>query len=580
MSRSARWALLAVVVFAIVFVWLDLDKLYALRYGADTGGFTQSFVNLVQHGTTANQYEYQPHLSIHDSWTMIAALPFLALFPRAETMLIIQVLLVAGAGLLLYRFARDCGCTGVTAALLALAYLLSPMTQELAYDNVTENAYVPLLAFALAIALRRRALLTTVIAAQLLLGVKEDQAGFLLWIGAWAAIWYDRRLGLIVAALAIVNGVGYRLIDRAYGYAPNIPSYQFIPVHPLDAAVSLLSLLVPFAFAPLFVRWRVLLAVPFVVELAFNRPWASDLPLYAIGSHYVASLTALCAIGAAVVCVRMPAFARWAPGLALVFTIVSGTTVVHPGRYPYIVDASAYRVAEVLRDSGQSARLTRNDEGAYAVAGANVHVALSLDAATPGGAGWNHDGAAFRCYPWPLRSLPAVSLTAIAQAPNSCEARGSRAVLALRPPALHASMPSLQQFSSFGSGVRVANPNVVSPYVEIPDFPAAADSAGLHVFTIGRDYALASGVPLTMQARAALVRIGRSLPARDRARLRVVFPRDERGRYLAMFIARPSRRDRPIINMCAQGWTTGCVLFFDTVRRTVTPSSMPFPIDS
>jgi uncharacterized membrane protein len=435
MSRSARWALLAVLVFATLFVWLDLDKLYALRYGADTGGFTQSFVNLAQHGTTANLYEYRPHLSVHDSWMMIVAVPFLAVFPRAETMLVIQVLLVAGAGLLLYRFARDCGTTSATAALLTLAYLLSPMTQELAYDNITENAYVPLLGFALAIALRRRALLMTVIAAQLLLGVKEDQAGFLLWIGGWAAIWWDRRLGIIVAGLAVVNGVGYRLIDSAFGYAPNIPGYQLIPAHPLDATISLLCLVVPFAFAPLFVRWRVLLAVPFVVELAFNKTWGSDLPLYAIGSHYVAPLAALCAIGAAVVCAQRPLFARWAPALALIFTAVSGTTVVHPGRYPYIVDASAYRVASVLRASGQAAQISRNDEGVYAVAGANVHVALLRDAATPGGVGWNHDGAAFRCYPWPLRSLPAVSLAAIAAAPDSCEARGSRAVLALRPPA-------------------------------------------------------------------------------------------------------------------------------------------------
>ena len=43
----------AVAVYALVYVVLDLNKLYALRYGADLGTYLQTFVNL-QHGSSWN----------------------------------------------------------------------------------------------------------------------------------------------------------------------------------------------------------------------------------------------------------------------------------------------------------------------------------------------------------------------------------------------------------------------------------------------------------------------------------------------------------------------------------------------
>src|SRR5580692_10135385 len=95
-DRSIRAIYVAVSIFAVVYVALDLNKLYALRYGADLGTYLQTFVNL-QHGSSWNYGEWRPHFQVHDSWVLGSLVPLVALFPRSETLVVAQVLAVAVA---------------------------------------------------------------------------------------------------------------------------------------------------------------------------------------------------------------------------------------------------------------------------------------------------------------------------------------------------------------------------------------------------------------------------------------------------------------------------------------------------
>src|SRR5580693_9908825 len=95
-------------VFAAVYIALDLNKLYALRYGADLGTYLQTLVNL-RHGSSWNYGEWRPHFAVHDSWTLVALVPLAAVFPRAETLIVVQVLAVAVAAIPLVLFAREVG---------------------------------------------------------------------------------------------------------------------------------------------------------------------------------------------------------------------------------------------------------------------------------------------------------------------------------------------------------------------------------------------------------------------------------------------------------------------------------------
>ncbi|HEY1655610.1 MAG TPA: DUF2079 domain-containing protein [Candidatus Tumulicola sp.] len=373
--ERSQWALwIGVAAFVLIYLAYDLNRLYALRYGADLGTYLQSLVNL-RHGSSWNYGEWRPHLQVHDSWVLLGLVPLVAIAPRAETLLAVQVVAVASAALPLAAFARQLGVSPQAAAVLGIAYLLTPSAQGLAYDNFSENVFVPVLAFALALAVARRALWPSLLFALLLSGVKEDEILFLVWFGGACAIWWDRRIGVAVVVVALLNGAGYWALERLHHVRPNDPPYGFA-VHDVSGKFTLVSLLLaPFAFAPLAAGRWLLLALPLLAEIVLMQPWNYEPSR--IGSHYTAPLLAAAAIAAACGLRRFPGFARAMIPCALVVTFVIFTdTALRPGRWPYIVDWAAYARAATVRDADAPVVLPRRDEGTWAVSAVNPKVRL------------------------------------------------------------------------------------------------------------------------------------------------------------------------------------------------------------
>ena len=361
-------------IFAALYIGLDLNKLYALRYGADLGSYLQTLVNL-RHGSSWNYGEWRPHFQVHDSWALTLLMPLVAIAPRAETLIAVQVLAVASAAIVLALFARDLGIGASAANVLGIAYLLTPSAQGLAYDNFSENVFVPVLAFAAALFVRRRELWPGLIAAQLLMGLKEDQIAFVLWFAVAGAIWWDRRIGFALAVLALCNGAGFWIAEHLATSSPNIPPYGVAISDPSGKLTMTFLLLAPFAFAPVAVGRWLLLAAPLLAEIVFMRPWNYEASR--VGSHYTAALLAAASIAAAFGVRRYPAFARAMIPCALIVTLfIFNDTVLRPGRWPYIVDWNAYARATALRDGERGALLRRRDEGVWAVAAANSQVRL------------------------------------------------------------------------------------------------------------------------------------------------------------------------------------------------------------
>ena len=98
MPRPTRSVLISAAIFACVYVALDFNKLWALRYGADTGTFVQWLAGEAHGRGSWNGAEYRPHLQVHDSWALIALVPLVYVFPYAQTLLLLQVAAVAAAG--------------------------------------------------------------------------------------------------------------------------------------------------------------------------------------------------------------------------------------------------------------------------------------------------------------------------------------------------------------------------------------------------------------------------------------------------------------------------------------------------
>jgi len=368
------WLLGAVALFIAVYLAYDLNRLYALRYGADLGTYLQMLVNL-QHGSSFNYGEWRPHLQVHDSWALLALVPLVAAIPRAEALIAVQVVAVAAAAIPLALFAREIGVAPRAAMVLGIAYLLTPSAQGLAYDNFSENVFVPLLAFCGALAVRRRALWPALLFGCLLCGVKEDEILFVAWFGAACALWWDRRIGIALVALAVINGAAYWGIETLRGVRPNDPPYGF-GVHDVSGKFTLVSLLLlPFALAPLAIGRWLLLSLPLLAEIVFMQPWNYEPSR--IGSHYTAPLLAAASLAAAFGLRRAAGFGRWMIPCALVVTLLIFTdTALRPGRWPYIVDWNAYAGAVAVRDGARVVTLPRREEGVWAVAAVNPRVRL------------------------------------------------------------------------------------------------------------------------------------------------------------------------------------------------------------
>ncbi|MGZ3496152.1 MAG: DUF2079 domain-containing protein [Vulcanimicrobiaceae bacterium] len=374
-SEPELWLLLAVVaVFIALYVFLDLNKLYALRFGVDTGAFLQSLINFAHNGSTFNWVERRPHLAVHDSWVLLALVPLVMRWPRPETLIVVQVVAVAAAAIPLYLFARGAGLAPRYALYLGLAYLISPSVQGWAYWNFSENHFVPILAFSLACAVQRRSFWGSLLCAQLLMGVKEDEIWFLGWFAIAAYVWYDRRLGTAVAVLALINGVTYYGVERVLGYAPSAPAYGLHDREWPQQLAFLTEVLAPFAFAPLALGWRVLLAAPLIAQITLNGPWAY--PMARAGTEWTEPLVALIAIGAALAMARRPLFAPAALVCAVIMTLLFNTTVLHFGRHLFPPETAAYERAREIGASTAHVTYSAENEGAFVVASGNPNAIL------------------------------------------------------------------------------------------------------------------------------------------------------------------------------------------------------------
>ena len=393
--RPTRSVVIAALIFVAVYVALDFNKLYALRYGADTGTFLQ-FLSGEAHGRGSwNGAEYRPHLQVHDSWVLLALAPLIAAFPFAQTLLVVQVLAIAAAALAVCSFARACGATPRAASAVAIAYLISPSAQGIAYGNFLENVFVPLLAALGALAVRRRALVPALVVSQVLLGLKEDQALFLIWFGLACALWWDRRIGIAIAVLAAINGAGFVIAEYLAHAHPSLPGYALKVDDPLQQIRFLAALLATYAFVPLLLRERLLLGLPLVAELALSRPWA--FPLARLGTHWTAPLVAATTLAAAYVVAQRPRLAVPVMVCAILCALTINDTALKIGRWPYLVDWAAYGRATALRAATDRVVVPRVDEGAYVVAAANPNVVLAKYDPRERGycPAYNKDGRAF-----------------------------------------------------------------------------------------------------------------------------------------------------------------------------------------
>lgn len=371
----------AAALFAAVYVALDLNKLHALRVGSDTGSYLQAALNFLHHGSTFDYGDWRPEMAQHDQWMFLVLLPFVAVWPHPETVIVVQVLAIALAAPVLYALCRRFGGSETAAAVVAFAYLISPSVQGFAYGDFVPLDFVPLLGFALALAARERSLLWCLVFAELLTGTKEDVGLFVLWFGAAGAVLYDRRIGASVAALCALNVGLYEAAEHLTRVQTVRPPYALSDPQWAKQFAFFLEILAPFAFAPLALGRRILLAAPLVAELVFAQNW--PFPLFQAGTYYSIAIVTLIAIASAYAIARVPQFVRAVPATAIVMALFFNVTVLHFGRHPFEQDPQ-YATAAAWSATSLPVVFPCEDQGAWVVAAENTNARLAgCDARTP-----------------------------------------------------------------------------------------------------------------------------------------------------------------------------------------------------
>jgi uncharacterized membrane protein len=254
-------------------------------------------------------------LRSHAEFSMYVLLPFYALHPHAETLLVLQSLLVGSAGIPIYLFARRRISRGV-ALVLCLAYLAyAPLHGASFYDVHFQPIGAAFALWALALFDARR-LAPGVIAFGLALASREDVPLVFVTVGAFLVLrGHAPRVGFALAAVSaayfvlmkfvVMPSVGSWRYEHIYkelfpqgqeSYGGVVKTLLSNPVFVLDTLVTekkvvyALQILTPLAFLPLRGRWLWLSVVPGSVITLLTTAYA---PTVEIAFQYSAYLVAL-----------------------------------------------------------------------------------------------------------------------------------------------------------------------------------------------------------------------------------------------------------------------------------------------
>lgn len=223
-----RWLLVLAAIFFAIALTLSLNRYYSLYASYDQGIFNQVYWNSL-HGRffqsslsstlssavlsdgEVPDVTYR-RLGQHFTPSLMLWLPFYALRPSADTLLVIQVLLMMAAGLVLYALARQYLQPGLSLLITASFYAANAVIGP-TLSNFHDSCQTPLLVFSLLLAMEKRVWWLFWLLSALVLGVREDAGIILFGIGVYLVL--SRRYPRVGLALCTVS-FGYILLSTNF----------------------------------------------------------------------------------------------------------------------------------------------------------------------------------------------------------------------------------------------------------------------------------------------------------------------------------------------------------------------------
>ncbi|MBQ7321982.1 MAG: DUF2079 domain-containing protein [Clostridia bacterium] len=221
-ARMPRWVAIGLPALFGALMAAYLITAALMRYGTyhspcyDFGIFCQMFHNMRTVGlplTTCERTVEMSHFAVHLSPFYYLLLPFYALIPRPETLLVLQVLGVLSGVIPLCLLARHFSLTRAQTVAVSLLYLgCAALTGGIFYD-FHENKFLTALLLWLFLALERKKWIPVALFTVLTLTVKEDAALYIIFIGIWLLLSRPEKK---TGAAMTLGGTGYFLAATAY----------------------------------------------------------------------------------------------------------------------------------------------------------------------------------------------------------------------------------------------------------------------------------------------------------------------------------------------------------------------------
>lgn len=149
--RVSEWILIVMIAFyAIIFSYYTIMRHYSFRSDAwDLGLIVQSIANAIRGRLFTNNVElfFSPtgsYFGVHFAPVLFLVMPFFYLLPSAETILVLQSVVLALGAIPVYLLTIHVLNDRVSALLIAVSYLLNPLLQGVNWYDFHTQAFFPL----------------------------------------------------------------------------------------------------------------------------------------------------------------------------------------------------------------------------------------------------------------------------------------------------------------------------------------------------------------------------------------------------------------------------------------------------
>jgi uncharacterized membrane protein len=261
----------------------------------DLGIFVQMYHSMITNGTlqvTCERSETISHLAVHASPIFYLLAPLYFLFPKAETLLLVQPVIVFSGILPLYWIAKHRKLSPWVTLCLCIVYLFSSCLIGPCYFDFHENAFLPPLLMWVFWGIERKKWWVVYLSGILVLLVKEDAPLYMICIGLYLFSGKISRLhGSIITVLSGIYFCVVTALLKQYGDGVMItrfsnfyleedgtfsellsnaisnPAYFLSSLISESALAFFFMVMIPLCFLPFLTKklYRYFLMVPFLI---------------------------------------------------------------------------------------------------------------------------------------------------------------------------------------------------------------------------------------------------------------------------------------------------------------------------